>query len=604
MAKETEAKLLLRISAVGSEVLDKTGSALASLGKVATAAFTTISAAVGLAIHNYKEQEEATNTLNQALIRQGIYTKDLSKSYQDMASQLQATTTYSDEAIISAQAQLQAYLGQTKVTKDLIKATMDLATAKKIDLSSAAEMVGKTIGGTTNVLARQGIEIDQTRGKTEKLGLVVQGINEKYKGWSEAQADGYGALVQMKNQIGEVFETIGEKLSPVVLTVTKAITKFAVELRQNDAVLDGFAATVKFVAQVGAVLHGVLMGITTAISGGLGTAVQVITNLLNKDFKQAFDAALGGKEQLFKDVQKQYEQTTDNLMKIERSFSELKKENDEEELRRVEESNNQRIANEESLNMTLKSLLDARSLDDLSRYKANEILRNDQKIKQLRAKQEEMEKEKDFTAAIQLEYERRSLIEKTYREQKIKDDTRLTEVEKFLALDRMQTVSKGINELADLQNSKHKELVTIGRAAAIAEIAIATAAGAAKAFAALAWIPFVGPGLGYAAAAAVILYGAERSAAIAGIQLAEGGIVKATPGGVPAIIGEGGRDEAVIPLDKGMENIGGTTNIILNVYGGMLGDQNDARKFAVAIDRELFEMRRANQSMAFDSGVL
>ena len=32
-------------------------------------------------------------------------------------------------------------------------------------------------------------------------------------------------------------------------------------------------------------------------------------------------------------------------------------------------------------------------------------------------------------------------------------------------------------------------------------------------------------------------------------MLNEGGIVEATPGGVPAIIGEGGRDEAVIPLD-------------------------------------------------------
>ena len=34
------------------------------------------------------------------------------------------------------------------------------------------------------------------------------------------------------------------------------------------------------------------------------------------------------------------------------------------------------------------------------------------------------------------------------------------------------------------------------------------------------------------------------------MQLAEGGIVKATPGGTPAIIGEGGQDEAVIPLDR------------------------------------------------------
>lgn len=42
--------------------------------------------------------------------------------------------------------------------------------------------------------------------------------------------------------------------------------------------------------------------------------------------------------------------------------------------------------------------------------------------------------------------------------------------------------------------------------------------------------------------------------------LANGGIVKATTGGTLALIGEGGRDEAVIPLDRG--GIGGNTIII------------------------------------------
>jgi hypothetical protein len=44
--------------------------------------------------------------------------------------------------------------------------------------------------------------------------------------------------------------------------------------------------------------------------------------------------------------------------------------------------------------------------------------------------------------------------------------------------------------------------------------------------------------------------------------LANGGIVKATPGGTLALIGEGGRDEAVIPLDKAGGMGGGNTIII------------------------------------------
>jgi phosphotransferase system HPr-like phosphotransfer protein len=43
--------------------------------------------------------------------------------------------------------------------------------------------------------------------------------------------------------------------------------------------------------------------------------------------------------------------------------------------------------------------------------------------------------------------------------------------------------------------------------------------------------------------------------------LADGGIVKASPGGTLALIGEGGRDEAVIPLDRMGSMGGGDVNI-------------------------------------------
>jgi hypothetical protein len=48
-------------------------------------------------------------------------------------------------------------------------------------------------------------------------------------------------------------------------------------------------------------------------------------------------------------------------------------------------------------------------------------------------------------------------------------------------------------------------------------------------------------------------------------MLADGGIIKASPGGTLALIGEGGRDEAVIPLDR-MGSMGGN-NITINVQG-------------------------------------
>jgi len=49
--------------------------------------------------------------------------------------------------------------------------------------------------------------------------------------------------------------------------------------------------------------------------------------------------------------------------------------------------------------------------------------------------------------------------------------------------------------------------------------------------------------------------------------MAEGGIVKSKPGGTLALIGEAGKSEAVIPLDK-LGRMGGETNVQINVHGG------------------------------------
>jgi hypothetical protein len=49
-------------------------------------------------------------------------------------------------------------------------------------------------------------------------------------------------------------------------------------------------------------------------------------------------------------------------------------------------------------------------------------------------------------------------------------------------------------------------------------------------------------------------------------QMADGGIIRHSPGGTLALIGEGGRDEAVIPLDR-MGGMGGN-NVTIHVNGG------------------------------------
>lgn len=82
-------------------------------------------------------------------------------------------------------------------------------------------------------------------------------------------------------------------------------------------------------------------------------------------------------------------------------------------------------------------------------------------------------------------------------------------------------------------------------------------------------------------------------------MLAEGGIVKARPGGTLVGLGEGGRDEAVIPLNK--KGAMPTGNITLNVNIGMYsGTEIEKRKMAQAMLDAIKDLAASNSMQVQD----
>jgi len=166
---------------------------------------------------------------------------------------------------------------------------------------------------------------------------------------------------------------------------------------------------------------------------------------------------------------------------------------------------------------------------------------------------------------------------------------------------RLENLKGTLGTITSLSSSSNATLAGIGKAAALTQIAIDTPVAIGRA---LASAP---PPFNYGLAAAVGLAMGQQAAKISGVQLAEGGIVMPRPGGTQATIGEAGQAEAVIPLDRAAEfglGGGGGRNITLVVNGGMLGTETEAREFAIAIDKELLKLRRNNESVSFDSGVI
>lgn len=129
--------------------------------------------------------------------------------------------------------------------------------------------------------------------------------------------------------------------------------------------------------------------------------------------------------------------------------------------------------------------------------------------------------------------------------------------------ERLEELNDEKRKLLQEQYEAELKAFQTQKAIRIAETIMTGANAAISAYNSLAVIPIVGPALGIAAAGAVAALTVKQLDLIKSQQpppppeLATGGIVQATRGGTTAIIGEGGNDEAVLPLtDETFNNLG------------------------------------------------
>lgn len=239
-------------------------SQLSNIAKVSAVAFAAFTAEIGFSIKAFGDAEKAGNSLTASLQQQGIFTVALRDQYRSYAEAVQDATGIDDDAVIQAQALLQNYIGQTKITKELTFAVVDFAAAKRIDLNSAAELVGRTIGTETNALVRSGIQIDETASKTEKLTLVTNALAGQFGGQAAVANQGIGSLKGLETAFQNLQEAIGARFAPLFADVVKSITSFFTAIGKNDDLVDfGVALTVAgaSIAALGIVIPGVIAGI-------------------------------------------------------------------------------------------------------------------------------------------------------------------------------------------------------------------------------------------------------------------------------------------------------------------------------------------------------
>lgn len=190
------------------------------------------------AVEAFRTQERAVLQLDQTLQNAGVYTNEYSQHIQKLASEIQSYSNYGDEAIIKAQALAQAYIGNTKITDGLTKATIDFAAATGMDLESAFTLVGKSIGSQTNALGRYGISLEKGMTDSQKMEAIQRQLGQRYEGTATQVAN---ASTQLSNAFGDLKEAVGRVLNPAVESAQKALTSLIVSItnalsKMSDAV--------------------------------------------------------------------------------------------------------------------------------------------------------------------------------------------------------------------------------------------------------------------------------------------------------------------------------------------------------------------------------
>ena len=204
-----------------NRLLSNTFATLRSKLLLASFGMALVNKTIGSMVKLFSEQQLAEKKLQQAL---GF----TSNALLNQASALQKVSAFGDETIISAQAMLAAFVKDEDQLKKATQATLDLAAAKGMDLASAADLVGKTLGSSTNSLSRYGIEVEGVVGSTERLDSLTNDIADTFGGQAKAQAETLsGSIEQMKNAMGDTGEVIGEVLAPAIITTAKFLKSAA-----------------------------------------------------------------------------------------------------------------------------------------------------------------------------------------------------------------------------------------------------------------------------------------------------------------------------------------------------------------------------------------
>lgn len=199
-----------------------------------TAATTAAVGALGYvakkSIEEFQKQEEVSTKLRTLILNQKDATMENVTALEAQAAAMQEVTTFGDDVVMSAQAQLATFDLTSEAIQQIIPGFLDMVAAEKGAVVSSEEMkiaaqgMGKALVGQTDALIKQGFiftdlqkEILKTGTEQERLNVITEVMGKTYGGVAAEMKNTFvGQMEAVKNQLGEVGELIGAELVPIM----------------------------------------------------------------------------------------------------------------------------------------------------------------------------------------------------------------------------------------------------------------------------------------------------------------------------------------------------------------------------------------------------
>lgn len=184
-----------------------------SIGAVATF--------LGNATKAAAEDEKSQTLLANALRNSAKATESQIEQVEDSISKLQFQAAVADDELRPALGNLVRATGDVEKSQKFLALALDISAATGRSLESVSIALGKAANGQVTALQRLGVPLDQTAVKTKDVDRLMDSLSDKFEGASEAAANtAEGGLKKLNIAFDELQETIGYQALPFLETFT------------------------------------------------------------------------------------------------------------------------------------------------------------------------------------------------------------------------------------------------------------------------------------------------------------------------------------------------------------------------------------------------